>query len=846
MIASDPVISVIIPTRDARSVLQHTLAALAVQTFPADQYEVIVVGGVDPDAIRRLAPVDLPCQLRIFEERGAGAGRRRNKGASEARGRLLVFLDDDMVAQPGFLAACWQAHLNGKDDRRVVMGYSPIQLHAQRSSKQFGWSETDMRSWWEDTFHAMALPEHRFAYTDLLSNNFSIWATFFHAVGGFDPDFICHEDYELGARLLQNDAEFAYCIDARAYHYDERDLTGSMQRKWAEGKADIQFARKHPDFTRLLPFSGQITELKLPSRLLRALGDRWPSVANLMVNGLLYLLILCERLKLRTLWQRLRAGLFAHYYWKGVLSEAQSWNEIRSLVAIPLGQPEGQIDLAAGIESSIKLLDQERFSGVRVLWNGLPLGTLPVYPGAEPVRSRHLLAWLGGGGALVYARLLALSDALGDISADLRQEVQAGACVERVDLCLYYPGVWLPPTVWVDRLQPSEVGEIELSKGRQSLAALLGSQDRRQIVVRWCSQPIGWLHLVPQDRPRTTSDLVYELLAQIDHGLFLAAIRTPKRGHQSAEISAQHVSVIICTRDRTDNLHGCLVALQRQKIVPREVIVVDNAPSDDSTMHLAAQFGVRYVCEDRPGLDFARNRGLQEAGGQIVAYIDDDARADANWLAALVQSFGEHSVDAVTGLVAPAELATTDQCLFEWVYGGMGHGFQRRLFRRDFLDSWQLLWASGCGVGANMAFRRQVLIDLGGFDPALDVGGPARGGGDVEMYHRLLVKGYSLLYEPAVLVWHYHRRTRGALRRQLSDNGCSFGVYLLTCIANRSVSAGRVVAFGLIDWLWSWVLWRLWHPGWMPRSLVLAELHGALISPAAYIQAVRRAKKLQA
>jgi hypothetical protein len=202
-------------------------------------------------------------------------------------------------------------------------------------------------------------------------------------------------------------------------------------------------------------------------------------------------------------------------------------------------------------------------------------------------------------------------------------------------------------------------------------------------------------------------------------------------------------------------------------------------------------------------------------------------------------------VAAVTGNVAPAELATYEQCLFEWAYGGMRHGFEQWLFRRDLLSTTELLWANLCGVGTNMAFRRQVLADLDGFDPALDVGGPAGGGGDLEMFHRLVAAGHSLLYEPAAVVWHMHRRDRAGLRRQLFDNGRAFGAYLLTSAANHTVAGGQVASFALRNWLYWALLRRVLHPGWMPRALVLAELQGALISPWAYWRAVRRIQAME-
>ncbi len=93
----------------------------------------------------------------------------------------------------------------------------------------------------------------------------------------------------------------------------------------------------------------------------------------------------------------------------------------------------------------------------------------------------------------------------------------------------------------------------------------------------------------------------------------------------------------------------------------------------------------------------------------------------------------------------------------------------------------RLLWASGFGVGVNMAFRREVLDAIGGFDVALDVGTPSRGGGDVALFHRFVARGYTLHYDPSALVWHTHRRQFAALHRQVYDNGRSFGCYLIRC-----------------------------------------------------------------
>ena len=148
-------------------------------------------------------------------------------------------------------------------------------------------------------------------------------------------------------------------------------------------------------------------------------------------------------------------------------------------------------------------------------------------------------------------------------------------------------------------------------------------------------------------------------------------------------VSSSLVTVAVCTRDRTASLSLCLDALTKLNYPALDLLVVDNAPSSEATEHLVRERfpTMRYVREDRPGLDWARNRAIQEARGDIIAFTDDDAMADPNWISAIVRVFLENpEVMAVTGLVLPYELETEAQWLFER-YGGFGKGFERRWYR---------------------------------------------------------------------------------------------------------------------------------------------------------------------
>ena len=267
---------------------------------------------------------------------------------------------------------------------------------------------------------------------------------------------------------------------------------------------------------------------------------------------------------------------------------------------------------------------------------------------------------------------------------------------------------------------------------------------------------------------------------------------------------------------------------------------------EETATFLARNRALRYVREERPGLDWARNRGIAEAQYDLVAFTDDDARPDKNWLKGISRAFADPEVMAVTGPVAPAELDTAAQNLFEFGYGGMAHGFRRRFIRRADLRPIALLAASSFGVGANMAYRRELFSRIGAFDVALDVGTPSGGGGDVEMFHRVVANGHTLVYEPNALVWHCHRRDYRALKRLLYQNGRSYACYLLTCARSRTVAWPTIVYYALRSWIWGWIGNRLIRPKGFPRHLMVQELRGALSGLAAYRITQRHAQRIKA
>ena len=237
------------------------------------------------------------------------------------------------------------------------------------------------------------------------------------------------------------------------------------------------------------------------------------------------------------------------------------------------------------------------------------------------------------------------------------------------------------------------------------------------------------------------------------------------------------VSVVVCTHERPASLKACLRSLSTLAYPSLEIVIVDNAPRTSETRDVVAAAGdprIRYTCAEIPGLSVARNHGVAEAKGEIVAFTDDDVVVDPRWLEGLVRGFGRRpDIGMVTGLILAAELESQAQAFFErkvtW-----GAVLNPRQFSITNPPSDEVMTAYNCGMvgaGANFAARRDLLLRVGPFDEALGAGAPSRGGEDLDYFRRILLDGKAIAYEPASLVWHYHRRELATLRKQMIGYG---------------------------------------------------------------------------
>ncbi|MBD2343063.1 glycosyltransferase family 2 protein [Anabaena subtropica] len=378
------------------------------------------------------------------------------------------------------------------------------------------------------------------------------------------------------------------------------------------------------------------------------------------------------------------------------------------------------------------------------------------------------------------------------------------------------------------------IQEIELTEPLPSI--LLSSDDTGiALIVRRKDKPIGFFMQALPAKTILSGEEVGQLIAKEISNQLIQQYLQEELSFAVHQTLFPSLTIAICTKDRPENLARCLQSLQElvKQASGLEILVIDNAPSDDRTKQLVDSLPwVRYVREPKPGLDFARNKALQSANGEILAFLDDDVVVDRKWLAGLMTAWRENpDAAAFTGLVLPYELVTEAQILFEQ-RGGFRRGFQK--IRYGQILPGNPLHPCGAGIfgaGCNMAFRREILLKIGGFDEALDTGAPLPGGGDLDIFYRVIRAGYNLVYEPEYLVFHQHRREYEKLHRQYWTWGLGFMAFVMK--AYQTDPTQRSQLRSLILW---WIKDQIkqlrdslrgHHP--LPPKMILAEMWGGIV-----------------
>jgi len=418
---------------------------------------------------------------------------------------------------------------------------------------------------------------------------------------------------------------------------------------------------------------------------------------------------------------------------------------------------------------------------------------------------------------------------------------------------------------------PALFADIELTEPATSLVVAETIHSAR-LLIRVHACPVGYVDITvrpgetlhytrilsalgPDTIERATNHLVTDLAATgMSHGQRDSSLPNLLEQVAAARLQCRHagsasgalLTVAVCTRDRTQTLDHTLASLEKQTYDNFEVIVVDNAPADDATERLVRSSypHVRYIHEPRKGLNNARNRAIAEARGDIIAFIDVDAIADAHWVQTIGAAFDSHDVMCVTGLVAPAQLDTPGQELFE------RYGYSKSFYRLTFSLSSPPPACPGfpyngyLGTGCNSAFRRAVFAHVGGFDPGLDMGTPVPGGGDHDMFARVIRAGHTLVYDPRPVVFHNHLSDLNTVIARLGAYQEAFFAFM-----TKSILSDREYALRLLKHISFWYVRRTVRglassilKRKRPLALVASEALGAWRGPISLYRSARQSR----
>jgi GT2 family glycosyltransferase len=420
-----------------------------------------------------------------------------------------------------------------------------------------------------------------------------------------------------------------------------------------------------------------------------------------------------------------------------------------------------------------------------------------------------------------------------------------------------------------DAFRPSRVLAVDLDTGRLEYPDPPRPADHPQarVLVRWLGQPIGVLDAEGDDQAvaeAVTGQAWRQFRAELDAAARARGLPAPATPADLVTDAGEWtlppeprplVTVAIASFRSIEPTLACVRRVLAGSWTPLEVVVTDN-DADHGPLDAAftAAFGedarVRWVHEVRQGLSFARNAGLAAARGEYVVFTDDDVLVDRHWVARLVDAFdAADDVVCVSGAILPAEQETQAQLWLE-EYGGFHKGFRREIFdltthRRDTplypYDSGQF------GSGANMAFRTDALRAMGGFAVDLGAGTPAHGGEDLDILRRVITAGHTVVYEPAALMWHRHRRSMEALRRQMFRYGVGLSATVTKWLLEDRRVAGDVLRrlpAGARHVLSPGSRKNAGKTSTFPRELSRLERLGVLCGPVDYLRSRRRAQRL--
>jgi glycosyltransferase involved in cell wall biosynthesis len=231
---SPPRVSIVLPTYNRRARLARVLAGLDGQSAAPDCFEVVIVDDGSTDDTKQWLSQnrERAYAVRAIHQPNGGPARARNTGVAEARGELLLFIDDDVEPTPDLVAE----HLRSHDAEKDVVVIGPLASLEHYGQPWVAWEQAKV----EAQYAAMLRGDWEPTFRQFWTGNASVSKHHVLAAGGFDPSFLRAEDVELGRRMHERGVGFRFNPAARGLHRAERSLDAWARMHQAYGTLEVQ------------------------------------------------------------------------------------------------------------------------------------------------------------------------------------------------------------------------------------------------------------------------------------------------------------------------------------------------------------------------------------------------------------------------------------------------------------------------------------------------------------------------------------------------------------------------------------------------------------------------------
>jgi glycosyltransferase involved in cell wall biosynthesis len=317
-------VSVVTPTYNRRASLDRLLNGLRNQTVAANCFELVVVDDGSTDGtVEHLRELEMPFAVRVLQQAHAGPAEARNLGVANATGRVVLFLDDDVLPVPTLIEQHVAAHRE-VDDLVVIGPMSPPE----------GWPRPAWIKWDEQAlqqqYRAMLAGEWACTPRQFYTANASLLRERFLAAGGFNPQFKRAEDVELAFRLERAGARFAFSPTAEILHFASRSFTAWRNTAYQYGRYDVVMQREgtYPTLERAVEeFHNRhpLNRLAIQACLGR------PRVSGLVVQALSAVVLVADRFRAERIARWSLSSIFSILYWQGI-TEALGSRAVRQSI----------------------------------------------------------------------------------------------------------------------------------------------------------------------------------------------------------------------------------------------------------------------------------------------------------------------------------------------------------------------------------------------------------------------------------------------------------------------------------------------------------------------------------